>query len=163
MTTTGLGEHIAGEDERDRLEYTCAACGYGAVAATPPLACPMCRRRGWRLAPRADAVLSVKRVGDSTFVVAPRGMLAAETTLALAELVAALASERPDVVLDLTGTGLPDEATTALLPRLAAVAQAAGGRLLTASSSVDSEWLELRAPGKDRPLAAGRSGRGAGR
>jgi hypothetical protein len=39
-----LDEHLS---ERARREFRCVGCGYGAVAAAPPLRCPMCGGASW--------------------------------------------------------------------------------------------------------------------
>jgi rubrerythrin len=43
-------------EQGDRVEIQCARCGYGAIVTSPPLRCPMCGGKGWRLATRINAL-----------------------------------------------------------------------------------------------------------
>lgn len=48
--TVSVEPHLAGS--REEGEYRCRACGFAAVAAVAPEACPMCRGHAWAWVPR---------------------------------------------------------------------------------------------------------------
>lgn len=48
--TVSVEPHLP--DGREEGEYRCRACGYAAVAAVAPEACPMCRTSAWAWVPR---------------------------------------------------------------------------------------------------------------
>src|SRR3954451_20288241 len=109
-----------------RAEYHCDSCGYGAVAFGPPGTCPICGCNDWKhgVRPKRDGVV-VKRLASSTFLLTPPPELDAATANELADAVADLAHERPDVVVDLSDVRVLEEPAARLLLHLAALAQGA--------------------------------------
>lgn len=126
-------------------EYRCCGCGYGAVAAAPPPACPMCHRGSWAHADsRVDDPLTVKRLGGSTFLVTPPRELDPEAGLLLSETLADLAHEQPEVVVDLSRVTGIDDRMAQLLLRLGALAHGSGGRLLAVCPTGKPSAVEIR-------------------
>lgn len=117
--------------ERPVAEYRCERCAYGAATSAPPQGCPLCGSNDWtRGTEWTCARLHVRRLGASAFLLTPPGELDSGASMLLAETVAALAEERPEIVVDLTVVETVDDAAARLLLQLGALAHGSGGRLL---------------------------------
>jgi hypothetical protein len=133
-----------------RREFRCGGCGFGAIASGPPPTCPICRNANWnQIEPGSrrnvsdqqvnENVLTVKRLSESAYLVTPPSTLDIPAGTALAEAIAELAHEQPDIVLDLTHVVEVDPEAARLLLRLGALAHTAGGRLLAACPCCDAD------------------------
>lgn len=118
-------------------EYRCERCGYGAATNAPPSGCPLCSSTDWtRGTSWSSSRLRVRRLGSAAFLITPPTELDAGTSVLLAETVAALSEEQPEIVVDLTVVDVVDDAVAQLLLRLGSLAHGSGGRLLAVCPGV---------------------------
>jgi hypothetical protein len=112
--------------------FRCTGCRFACAAGEPPLECPRCGGSAWQFhTAHSELEAALRRVRGSLYVLTPEHELDAGMRLTLIEVVAALAHDRPEIVVDLTAVDGDDPADQAdVVGRLAAITRGAGGRLL---------------------------------
>jgi hypothetical protein len=127
-----------------QAEYRCRSCGY-VVAAGVPRVCARCGHSTWvSVVDSAQDEITITRLAGGLFLIAPPRSIDEAAGVALATTVARLASDGPNVVLDLTQVAHVDERAAQLILALAERARAHGGQVLLAFPGGASPGLELR-------------------